>query len=78
MGDLELKFKDEDTTDDNELLKSMDNGLLEGEKDEKEGEERVQWGHKAEFMLACIGYAVGLGNVWRFPWLVQENGGGRD
>lgn len=38
--------------------------------------ERMQWGNKAEFMLACIGYAVGLGNVWRFPWLAQSNGGG--
>jgi len=38
--------------------------------------ERQQWGRKSEFMLACIGYAVGLGNVWRFPWLAQTNGGG--
>ena len=41
-------------------------------------QERVQWARKSEFMLACIGYAVGLGNVWRFPWLAQTNGGGRN
>ena len=37
---------------------------------------RRRWGNKAEFLLSCIGYAVGLGNIWRFSWLVKKNGGG--
>ncbi|XP_052831093.1 sodium- and chloride-dependent glycine transporter 2 [Octopus bimaculoides] len=37
---------------------------------------RGSWDSKIEFILACIGYSVGLGNVWRFPYLVFKNGGG--
>ena len=37
---------------------------------------RDQWGTKLGFLLAAIGSAIGLGNIWRYPYVVYENGGG--
>lgn len=37
---------------------------------------RGQWGSKFGFIMAAAGSAVGLGNIWRFPYITGENGGG--
>lgn len=43
---------------------------------EREINPRGKWANKAEFILAMAGEIIGLGNVWRFPYLCYKNGGG--
>ncbi|GMH38799.1 hypothetical protein BSKO_06697 [Bryopsis sp. KO-2023] len=40
------------------------------------GDRRLRWTSRYAFLLAAIGSAVGLGNIWRFPWLSFKYGGG--
>lgn len=39
-------------------------------------ESRGQWGSRLGFILAAAGSAIGLGNIWKFPYITGENGGG--
>ncbi|XP_053190163.1 sodium-dependent neutral amino acid transporter B(0)AT1-like [Scomber japonicus] len=44
--------------------------------DKEEAEDRPKWDNKAQYILTCVGFCIGIGNVWRFPYLCQTHGGG--
>jgi solute carrier family 6 GABA transporter-like protein 1 len=52
-----------------------ENATIETEPETGDEIKTEKFGSKAEYWLACIGYAVGFGNVWRFPYKCYINGG---
>ncbi|XP_012936077.1 sodium- and chloride-dependent betaine transporter [Aplysia californica] len=63
MSPVEGKLLNDDDSDDTSSADSDKNT-------------RHTWGRKTEYVLSMIGYCVGLGNVWRFPYVCIRNGGG--
>lgn len=69
-------------SDDDDKAASTQSELLglageDGEQGSSEPAARAGWNSKIEYFLAQVGFSVGLGNVWRFPYLCHQNGGGK-
>ncbi|XP_073845387.1 sodium-dependent nutrient amino acid transporter 1-like [Musca autumnalis] len=58
------------------ILYTKDNVSTSDVTSSESGTIRDKWGNEIEFLFSCIALSVGLGNVWRFPFIALANGGG--
>ena len=49
----------------------------ENDGDDVSDKKRHAWASKQEYILTTLGYIVGIGNIWRFPYMCMRNGGGK-
>lgn len=62
-----------EATNDGQLQVQDENGA----KKERSWRAREVWDNKLQFLLTLLGFAIGIGNVWRFSYLVAKNGGSK-
>ena len=73
-GEEELRSLDKGGGD--SLLLTNDAFEKESSTSSQDGQERDHWTGRFEFLLAIVGYTVGIGSIWRFPMICAKNGGG--
>lgn len=74
-GDLEL-VEESHVNEGFESIEEVGGTSVEIANEKEDVEHRPTWSNQCEFFLATLGYTVGLGNIWRFPYLAFKYGGG--